>query len=303
MRRWFVILASVAILLGLARAAGFRQVLDVWRTVEPRGILLSVLCYFAAAAVRVLLWRRLLGADAPPFAALAPPLAAGFVLGHVTPAKAGEPAASLLVSRAFGLPLARTLAVLAAERAVQLLALLATFAPAAVLAAGGSLRIRGTTVAALLLLAALAAAFALLPRALPRLAARAAGLPHVGRVFADFVSALADLARRRELLPSLGALAVLYWSLQYASLWAILDAGGANVNLLEAAAVAGAAILGGTLSMLPLGTQDGISAVALAGLGVPLARGFALALFHTLLSLACGMTLALALPLLPERRA
>jgi uncharacterized protein (TIRG00374 family) len=302
-RRWLVILASVAVVLGLARAAGFREVLDVWRTVQPRGILLSVLCYYAAAAARVLLWRRLLGPDAPPFAALAPPLAAGFVLGHVTPAKSGEPAAALLVSRFFGLPRSRTLAVLTAERVVQLVALLATLAPAAVLAAGGTLEIRGAALAALLVLAALAAALALLPAALPRLAERAAALPRFGSAARDYVGALADLTTGRKLIPSLGALAVLFWSLQYISLWAILDAGGANVNLLEAAAVAGAAILGGTLSMLPLGTQDGISAVVLSELGVPLARGFALALFHTLLSLGCGLAMVAALPWVPERRA
>lgn len=276
--------------------------LDAWRTVELRGVVLSALCYYAAVAVRVLLWRRLLGAEAPSLAALAPPLAAGFVLGQVTPAKSGEPAAALLVSRAFGLPLPRTLAVLTAERAVQLVALLATFAPAATLAAGGALEIHGAALAALVVLAALAGAAALLPPALPRLTERVATLPRLGPAAADYLRALADMAAGRALLPSLGALAVLFWSLQYVSLWAILDAGGANVNLLEAAAVAGAAILGGTLSMLPLGTQDGISAVVLSGLGVPLARGFALALFHTLLSLACGMTLVATLPLLPARR-
>jgi uncharacterized membrane protein YbhN (UPF0104 family) len=212
-RRWFVILASVAILLGLARAAGFREVLDVWRSVEPRGIVLSALCYYAAVTVRILLWRRLLGPEAPSFAALAPPLAAGFVLGHVTPAKSGEPAASLLVSRAFGLPLSRTLAVLTAERAVQLVALLATFAPAATLAAGGVLEIRGAVLAALLVLAALVAAAALLPEALPRLAEQAAKLPRFGPAARDYLRALADLSAGRKLLPSLGALAVLFWTL------------------------------------------------------------------------------------------
>ena len=86
------------------------------------------------------------------------------------------------------------------------------------------------------------------------------------------------------------------------SLWAILDGGGASVNLVGAAVVAGAAILGGTLTLLPLGTQDGISAVVLAGLGVPLATGFALALFHTVLSLLCGLALVGILPFWVERR-
>ncbi|MBZ0269737.1 hypothetical protein K8I85_16420, partial [bacterium] len=94
--------------------------------------------------------------------------------------------------------------------------------------------------------------------------------------------------------PSLLVLGALFWLLQYLSLWAILDAGGASVNLIDAAVVAGAAILGGTLTLLPLGTQDGISALVLGGLGVPMARGFALALFHTLLSLGCGLSVLLA---------
>jgi hypothetical protein len=90
-------------------------------------------------------------------------------------------------------------------------------------------------------------------------------------------------------------LSAAFWVLQYVSLAAILRGGGADVNLLQAATVSGCAILGGTLSLLPLGTQDGISALALRAFGVPLARGFSLALFHTALSLLCGATLALAL--------
>ena len=77
----------------------------------------------------------------------------------------------------------------------------------------------------------------------------------------------------------------------------------AGTILIGAAAVSGAAVLGGTLTMLPLGTQDGISAAVLAGLGVPAATGFALALFHTLLSLGCGLALLAALPLAMRRRA
>jgi hypothetical protein len=60
--------------------------------------------------------------------------------------------------------------------------------------------------------------------------------------------------------------------------------------------------LGGTLSLIPLGTQDGISALVLRAFGVPLATGFSLALFHTTLSLACGAALVLLLPALASQR-
>jgi len=105
------------------------------------------------------------------------------------------------------------------------------------------------------------------------------------------------LGNRRRLI-LLAALAGIFWILQYLSLWAILTGGDALIDFPAAAVVAGAAILGGTLSLMPLGTQDGISAMVLRAFGVPLATGFSLALFHTALSLACGGVLVLLLPLI-----
>jgi uncharacterized protein (TIRG00374 family) len=301
-RRWLVILASLAIVLTLVRAAGFRHVAETWGAVAPRGIVLSVACYYAALVVRVLVWRLLLGRGAPPLPALGPPLALGFVLGHVTPAKSGEPATSVLVSRAFGIPLPRTLSVLTAERAAQLLALLATFVPAAAWSAGGALAVGGAVRAAAAVLGVLLVGVLLALPALRRLREPLSRLPRIGAAAAEYVDGLIALAAdRRRLLP-LAALSAVFWLLQYLSLWAILRAGGADVNLSGAATVAGAAILGGTLTMLPLGTQDGISAVVLAGLGVPAATGFSLALFHTLLSLACGLVLVAALPFVMRGR-
>jgi len=296
MRRWSVILASIAILLILVRAAGFREVADTWRSVRPGGILLSVACYYAALLLRVLAWRRLLGPGAPPARSLAPPLALGFVLGHVTPAKSGEPLTALLVARRFAWPLSRPLSVLTVERALQLLMLLATFVPAAAVTAGERLELRRTAVAAAALLALGAAALAVAGPGLRRAARSVEAWPRVGPAAARYLAATADLLADRRRTPILFALAAAFWVLQYLSLWAILDAGGASVNLIEAAVVSGAAILGGTLTLLPLGTQDGISALVLAGLGIPLARGFSLALFHTLLSLACGLLLVALLP-------
>jgi len=293
-RRWFVVVASVAIVLTLVRAAGFREVGDVWSSVERRGVAVAVACWWGALAVRVATWRRLLGADAPPLRTLASPLALGFVLGHLLPAKSGEPAAALLASRATGLPRARTLSVLTAERALHLLALLATFLPSAATWAGATLPVS-------ILLLLLASGALLAPPFLRAAAPAASRLPGVGGALRLYLDGLAALLRsRRALLPPLG-LATLFWLLQYVSLWAILRAGGLPVNPVEAAAVAGAAILGGTLSMLPLGTQDGISAAALAGLGVPLARGFALSLLHSAISLGCGFVVAGLAAVVPRR--
>jgi uncharacterized membrane protein YbhN (UPF0104 family) len=276
----------------LIRAAGFREVGDIWASVERGGILLCVSCYYAAIVVRVLAWRLLLGEESPSSLALAPPLALGFVLGHLLPAKSGEPASAVLVSRASGVPVAKTLSVLTAERALHLLTLLATFLPAATIYAGEVLEIRRTMFLAWLVLAALVAAAFFAKPLLRSLTAVATRLPRIGSAARDYLEALA-----RKVAPLLG-LATLFWLLQYLSLWAILDAGGLSVNLIGSAAVGGAAIIGGTLSMLPLGTQDGISAVVLRGIGVPLAQGFSLALFHTMVSLGCGLVLVLAIPLL-----
>lgn len=298
MRRWLVVIASLVIVLILVKVAGFREVAETWRSVQPRGIALSVACYFAALAIRVLSWRHLLAADSPPSRALAAPLALGFVLGHVTPAKSGEPATAVLVSRAFGLPLTRTLSVLTVERGLQLLVLLGTFVPAAAVYAGELLEIRGAVSAAGILLAALVVAVPFAGPALRGLAGVAARLPRIGPAAQRYLGETASiLSSPSRVVPLLGLVTV-FWILQYVSLWAILDAGGASVNLIDAAVVSGAAILGGTLSLLPLGTQDGISALVLTGLGLPLAQGFSLALFHSLLSLACGLALVALLPIL-----
>jgi uncharacterized protein (TIRG00374 family) len=300
-RRWLVIVASLALLLALVKAAGFREVAGTWRSVAPLGIALSAAAYYAAIGVRILAWRLLLGADAPSAGSLSAPLALGFVLGHVTPAKSGEPATALLVSRRFGLPLARTLSVLAAERGLQLIVLLATFVPAAVLTAGSALEIRGAARAAGAVLALLLVALAFAPPLLVRGSSWAVRIPRLGGGISRFLASLAGLLADRRRIAPLVPLTLVFWCLQYLSLWAILRAGGTSVNPIEAATVAGSAILGGTLTLLPLGTQDGISALVLGSLGVPLARGFALALFHTALSLACGLLVVVVAPLVGSR--
>jgi uncharacterized membrane protein YbhN (UPF0104 family) len=301
-KRWFVGILSLAVLLTLIRAAGFREVAGIWTTIRPEGIAVAAAAYFAAIGVRVVSWRLLLGAESPRIRALAPPLALGFLLGHVTPAKSGEPAAAVLVSRTFGIALPRTLSVLTAERALQLVALLLTFLPAAALHAHLVPPLHGALRAGAVLLAPAVVAAVLAGPALRALRPWLLRIPRIGPAAGEYVDALAAvLADRRRTGPLL-ALGVLFWMLQYGSLWAILDAGGASVNLPGAATVAGTAVLGGTLSMIPLGTQDGISAVVLAGLGVPMARGFSLALFHTVLSLLCGLALLVVLPLLVKAR-
>ncbi|MEZ5066686.1 MAG: lysylphosphatidylglycerol synthase transmembrane domain-containing protein [bacterium] len=301
MRRWLVIVASLAIVLALVKVVGFREVADTWRSVAPAAIAVSVLAYYASLAVRILAWRVLIGADSPPYRRLAGPLAIGFVLGHVAPAKSGEPVAALLAARASGLPLSRTLSVLAAERGLQLLTLLATFLPAAARTAGSVLAVRSALPAAAVALVLVLLGFLRAPALLAWLRPRLAALPRVGPGAARFADQLRALLLDRGRLVRLVPVGILFWTLQYVSLWAILRGGGAAVNLIEAATVAGAAILGGTLTLLPLGTQDGISALVLGGLGVPLARGFSLALFHTALSLGCGAALALIAPALAGR--
>ena len=98
---------------------------------------------------------------------------------------------------------------------------------------------------------------------LARLAPRAQRLPRIGSAASDYFLSLHEILGDRRRLILLATLAGVFWLLQYLSLWSILVAGGAAVDLPAAAVVAGAAILGGTLSLMPLGTQDGISAVVL----------------------------------------
>jgi uncharacterized protein (TIRG00374 family) len=274
----------------------------VWKSLAPQMIALSIVCYFASIAARVLSWRILLSGASPPAWKLVPPLALGFVLGHVAPAKTGEPATAVLVSKSFGIPLHRTLSALTAERALQLVLLLATFLSAAAAKAGDLLEIRGAVQLSAVVLIILLLGFVAARPLLSRLAPRARALPRIGPAASDYFISLHEVLGDRRRLILLAALAGLFWFLQYLSLWSILVAGGASIDLPAAAVVAGAAILGGTLSLLPLGTQDGISAVVLRAFGVPLATGFSLALFHTALSLACGGALVLLIPALGARR-
>ncbi len=297
MRKILLLLASLTLLLILARAAGFHHIAETWRRIAPGAIALSVACYYASIVARMLAWKVLLGAASPSLVRLAPPLALGFVLGNVAPAKTGEPAVALLVSRAFGVPLPRTLSALAAERGVHLVVLLVAFISAATLRAGALLDVRAATLAAALVLAALLLAFLLARPLLPRFAAAVRRLPQVGAPLAASLSELHAILGNRPLVLRLTALAALFWALQFLSLWAILRGGGLSIDFPGAALVAGAAILGATLTFLPLGTQDGISAVVLKSFGVPLATGFALALFHTALSLACAAALVVLIPL------
>ena len=299
-RKPLLFIASLTILLILARAAGFKQIALVWKTLAPQMIALSIACYFASITARVLSWRMLLADSSPPGWKLVPPLALGFVLGHVAPAKTGEPATAVLVSKSLGIPLHRTLSALTAERALQLALLLATFLAAAAAKAGDLLEIRGAIQLSAMLLVLLLVGFAAARPLLARLAPHAQKLPRVGPAASDYFLSLHDVLGNRRRLILLAALAGVFWILQYLSLWSILRAGGTTVDLPAAAVVAGAAILGGTLSLMPLGTQDGISAVVLRAFGVPLATGFSLALFHTALSLACGAALVLLIPLLGE---
>jgi uncharacterized membrane protein YbhN (UPF0104 family) len=301
-RRWLVPLASLALVLALARAAGFATIRDVWSTVQVPGILASAVCWTMSLGVRIASWRLLLGSASPPARALVRPLALGFVLSYVIPAKAGEPVPAFLASRTLGLPLPRTLSVLTAERAAHVVLLLATFAPAAALAAGRALELSRAAAWAAVGLAGALAVIPFTPALLRRAERATHRLPRGGAVAGAYVCALLDLVVSPRRLAPLAFLSLGFWLLQYASLAAILRAGGVPVNLPQAAFVAGTAVLGGTLTLLPLGTQDGISALALDALGVPLARGFALALFHTTLGLACGAAAALLLAMAPARR-
>jgi uncharacterized membrane protein YbhN (UPF0104 family) len=295
-RKILLLVASLALLLILARAAGFHHIGETWRRIPGPAILLSMACFLGSIAMRILAWKALLGAGVPSPWALAPTLAVGFVLGSIVPAKAGEPAVALLASRGFGVPLARTLSALAAERGVQLIVLLTAFVAAVALRAGTLLDVRSAALAAAIVLVAILAGVFLARPHFGRAASAARRIPRIGPALAASFVELDTTLRDRPLLLRLVVLASLFWLLQFLSLWAILTGGGLSIDLAGAAVVAGAAILGSTISFLPLGTQDGISAVVLRAFGVPLATGFALALFHTMLSLACSAALVVLMP-------
>lgn len=295
-RRTLFLLCSVALVLILAKAAGFHQIASTWKSLRLEGVLLSVACYYASLGVRVATWKILLGNGSPSTSRLLPPLALGFILGHLLPAKTGEPLTAVLLARTFRLPLGRALAALASERGLQLLVLLATFTAAAAWTAGNVFALQSMRNGAVILLGiSMVGIFALRP-GLRLLRGPLEKLPKVGPALRDSLNALEHTLSNRRSVVLLSLLTGVFWGLQYLSLWAMLNASTEAVTFPEAAVVAGAAILGGTLTLLPLGTQDGISAAVLNSFGVPLGVGFSLALAHTALSFACG---ALVLAFLP----
>jgi uncharacterized membrane protein YbhN (UPF0104 family) len=285
MKRWLAALVSLALIVTLVRLAGVRTVWQAWTEVHPAAIAASVACYLAALGVRVVLWRALLGGGLTSFVR---PIVVGSVLGHVLPLKVGDVAPALLVARVQNLPLPRTLSTLTVERVSQLIALIATFLPAAWLALAHTNAFPQVERAALAFLAlTVGAAVLVLAIAATR---RGRSTNRLLRAWHEYAQSLGTLVRAPRTLALTSSLGLTYWVLQYASLWAVLRGGGLAVGPVDAAAVCGAAVIGGTLSAIPLGTQDGISAVVLGALGFPTDRGFALALFHTALSLICGLT-------------
>lgn len=284
MKRWLAAFASIAVLVTLVRLAGVRTVWRAWTELPLSAIVASISCYVAALGIRVILWRALLGGSTTSFVR---PIVVGSVLGHVLPMKVGDVAPAVLAARLLDLPLTKTLSALTLERVSQLIALIATSFPAAWITlerTNAFPEIRRTALVFLVIVIVVSSGIVVISA---RRSARSTN--RVVRAWNAYATSLRTLLRQpRTLFLTLG-LGFVFWMLQYASLWAILRGGGLSVRALDAATVCGAAVIGGTLTAIPLGTQDGISGAVLGALGFPVDRGFALALFHTALSLGCGL--------------
>jgi uncharacterized protein (TIRG00374 family) len=187
-----------------------------------------------------------------------------------TPGKAGELLRVWLLKRRAGWPYTRSLPLFVADRLSDLLALL-------VLALSGLSWAVGAPAAMAATFAVVGGLLALFLRPAPLLAAVGWLYGRVRRAPRRFVQLRRTLrqgARLRD--PRLWvaglALGVLGWGAEAAGLWLVLDALGAPVAPLDAAAVFALALILGAVSMLPGGlggTEAGMVAL-LSVLGVPL---------------------------------
>lgn len=290
---------------GLAAAAwivaalvlGWRELAAALAAFGVRGLVLVVLLTMVNYGLRYLRWQAFLaavGARVPGRASFAIYFASYVMV--ITPGKLGEVFKAAILRDRRGVPLARGLAVVLAERLYDFLAVLALVGFGMVFWDGPwhgaqvALAV-GTGFGALLLLVRSAG----LRR---RLVARAAASRHLRGHAVGLDEALA--ATSTLLAPGPGSLhlavSVLAWFCECAGLWLVCRTLAPAAGLTDAVFIYAAATLVGSVSFLPggLGGTEAVIIVLLGTLGVPSAAGAAAAFIVRLATLWLAVLVGLA---------
>jgi len=278
-------------------ALGWGDVVAALRRFDPVPFALVALLSFANYGLRFRRWDvflRAAGATVPRRSSLAVYFAAYVMV--ITPGKVGEMFKAGLLQERHGVPVARGLAVVVAERIFDFLAVLVLVGLGLAFWdgpwRGSGAAIGGGSIVLALVLAVRSSAVR------RRLVARAAAAPPLRDHRLVLDDALATLGRLFASRPGGGELvaSVLAWFCECGGLWLICRVLAPDVSLGDAVFVYAAATLAGSASFLPGGlggTEAGI-VVLLELLGVPAATGAAVAFIVRLatLWLAVGVGLA-----------
>lgn len=246
---------------------------------SPGWLVAAVLALGAGYAARILRWRELLRSTRPDvtFAACGGPLLAGFALNNLLPLRAGDLARAFAFRDRLGVPGPEVLGSLVAERLLDLLALVASFAlgmaalpghrvpQAAVWTAFGA-GLFGTLV--------FAAALATPASVWDRLRGSRGAAGAVFRV----LSALEFLREPRRLV-RLIVLSLLAWGCEAVTFMAVARALGLGLPLAAAPAILGASTLATMIPGTPghVGTFDFFARTCTVALGVPVDAAIAYA--------------------------
>ena len=288
-RRTFAVAGlAAAAWIAAALVLGWRDLASALVAFGARGLLLVVLLSLINYGLRFLRWQALLaavGAQVPRRASFAIYFATYVMV--ITPGKLGEVFKAAILKDQQGVPLARGLAVVLAERIYDFLAVLA-------LVAVGMVFWDGPWHGAQVALAAGAGFGALLllirsPALRRRLVGRAAASRHLGGHALGLDEALS--ATSTLLAPGKGliylAVSTAAWFCECAGLWLVCRTLAAAVGLTDAVFIYGAATLVGSVSFLPggLGGTEAVIIVLLGTLGVPTAAAAATAFIVRLATL------------------
>lgn len=257
------IVVSIAAIALLVQNVDISRVSDRLSTLQPAWLLLAPVALLAQLAVRSGRWAFLLSTMASRSVRalrVAGPLAVGYLVNALLPARLGEVARAILVARREALAFGAVIASVVAERVLDLGALLAI----GVVAAGQ----RNIGWNALLLAAALVAGLAFATRLAPVLARwilRLVPRP-VGAPAADFLLGLGGVGLRAAVIVL--ALSAIAWLGDIALMWLSARALGIELSAEATVAIAVGAALGTALPAVSgyIGTYE-IGAVAIGSLG------------------------------------
>lgn len=237
----------------VARNVDWRQTADTLARVDVRYLLAALAIYYLSFPLRSWRWSILLAQGSsrrPGGTRLLEILMLGWFVNAVVPAKLGDLYRSYLVKRSFGLSLSRTVGVVVAERALDLLVVFALLILGGYVAFGRELPVDSLFVfaSAAILAILMAAGFIVLYALAPRL----------GRFFPAEVRRIGRLFREGVLhslraIPLAGPLTLLVWLAEAGRLYLVVLGLGLELRLSAVVFVAVAASLLTTVPLTPAG--------------------------------------------------